>query len=219
LLKSKTNPEKKEKMTKRTKPIIFVDFDGTLCHDRFWRSIDEGNFEKIQNFLFGKNKAIVKEWMRGVYSSEHINQLISKELNVPFKEVWDVFVSDCENMTVSDDVLKKIESLKRLYNTILITDNMDCFTRFTVPALKLDCYFDSIINSFDNKKFKEDNNGEVFLQITHERGAGIEDSILMDNSRSSCDIFSKLGGITYFVTEKKPLEFWLESLENKLIEA
>lgn len=37
------------------KPILFIDFDGTLCHDRFWRNIDASGFEKIQNFLFGEN--------------------------------------------------------------------------------------------------------------------------------------------------------------------
>lgn len=199
------------------KPILFIDFDGTLCHDRFWRSIDAGSFEKIQNFLFGANKSMVNEWMRGIHSSEQINQLISKELNVPFEKVWNIFVADCENMNVPNDVLNRIENLKKDFHTILITDNMDCFTRFTVPALKLNSYFDSIINSFDNKKFKSDGDGEIFLQILNERGSKIEDSILMDNSKSACGTFSKLGGMTRFVTSEKPLAFWLESLENELV--
>lgn len=199
------------------KPILFIDFDGTLCHDRFWRSIDESSFEKIQNFLFGENKSVVNEWMRGIHSSEHINQLISKELNVPFEKVWNIFVADCENMNISVDILNRIENLKKNFYTILITDNMDCFTRFTVPALKLNSFFDSIINSFDNKKFKSDNNGEIFLQIANERGSKIEDSILMDNSKGACTTFSNLGGTTRFVTSEKPLAFWLENLENELV--
>lgn len=199
------------------KPILFIDFDGTLCHDRFWRSINEDSFGKIQNFLFGENKSMVNEWMRGIHSSEHINQLVSKELNVPFEKVWKIFVADCENMNISADVLNRIENLKKNFYTILITDNMDCFTRFTVPALKLNSFFDSIINSFDNKKFKSDNNGEIFLQIANERGSKIEDSILMDNSKGACATFSGLGGITRFVTSEKPLAFWLENLENELV--
>lgn len=199
------------------KPILFIDFDGTLCHDRFWRSIDASSFEKIQNFLFGENKSMVDEWMRGVHSSEDINQLISKELNIPFEKVWSIFVADCENMSIPDSVLNRIENLKKNFHTILITDNMDCFMRFTVPALKLNSYFDSIINSFDYKKFKSDNGGEIFLQIVNDRGSKIENSILMDNSKSACDTFSKLGGITRFVTFEKPLAFWLESLENELV--
>ena len=199
------------------KPILFIDFDGTLCHDRFWRSIDASSFEKIQNFLFGANKSKVDEWMRGIHSSEEINQLISKELNVPFEKVWEIFVADCENMNIPVDVLNRIENLRKNYHTILITDNMDCFTRFTVPALKLNSYFDSIINSFDNKKFKSDNNGDIFLQVVNGRGSKIEDSILMDNSKGACNTFSKLGGMTRFVTSEKPLAFWLENLENELV--
>ena len=201
------------------KPILFIDFDGTLCHDRFWRSIDADSFEKIQNFLFGENKSIVNEWMRGIHSSEHINQLISKELNIPFENVWDIFVTDCENMNISSDVLNRIENLKKNFYTILITDNMDCFTRFTVPALKLNSFFDLIINSFDNKKFKNDNDGDIFLQIVKERGSKIEDSILMDNSKGACATFSELGGMTRFVTSDEPLAFWLENLENELVKS
>ena len=199
------------------KPILFIDFDGTLCHDRFWRSIDASSFEKIQNFLFGANKSKVDEWIRGIHSSEEINQLISKELNVPFEKVWEIFVADCESMNIPDGVLGRVENLRKNYHTILITDNMDCFTRFTVPALKLNSYFDSIINSFDNKKFKSDNNGDIFLQVVNGRGSKIEDSILMDNSKGACNTFSKLGGITCFVTSEKPLAFWLENLENELV--
>ncbi len=199
------------------KPILFIDFDGTLCHDRFWRSIDEDSFGKIQNFLFGGNKSMVNEWMRGVHSSESINEIISKELNVPFEKVWNIFVADCENMNVSNDVLNRIENLKKDFHTVLITDNMDCFTRFTAPALKLNLYFDSIINSFDNKKFKSDKDGEIFLQTINNLGSKIEDSILMDNSKSACGTFSKLGGIARFVTSEEPLAFWLENLENELV--
>lgn len=201
------------------KPILFIDFDGTLCHDRFWQSIDKSSFDKIQNFLFRENKSIVKEWMLGLHSSENINQLISKKLNIPFDKIWNVFVTDCENMNISVDVLNQIKNLKKNFHVILITDNMDCLTRFTVPALKLDSYFDLIINSFDYRKFKSDNDGEIFLQILNECGSKIEDSILIDNSKDDCTTFSKLGGIARFVTSEKPLAFWLENLENELVRA
>lgn len=199
------------------KPILFIDFDGTLCHDRFWQSMEAISCKKIQNFLFGENKSTVNKWMRGIYSSEHINQLISKELNIPFERIWSIFVSDCKNMYISSDVLNRIENLKDHFYTVLATDGMDCLTRFTVPALKLNHYFDFILNSFDNKKFKSDNNGETFLQIVNERGCQIEDCILMDNARTDCDTFSKLGGTAHLITPEKPLAFWLGSLESELV--
>lgn len=160
---------------------------------------------------------MVNEWMRGIYSSEDINRLIAKELNTSFEEVWNIFVSDCKNMNISVDVLHRIDHLRKNYHAILITDNMDCFTRFTVPALKINSYFDSMINSFDNKTFKSDHNGEIFLQVVNERGSKVEDCILIDNSKSACDTFSKLGGSARFVTSEKPLAFWLENVENELV--
>lgn len=201
------------------KPILFIDFDGTLCHDRFWRNIDADSFERIQNFLFSENKSVINDWMKGIYSSEDINQLISKELNIPFDKIWKVFVEDCKNMTISSDTLNRIEKLRKDYETILITDNMDCFTRFTVPAQKLDSFFDSIVNSFENKKFKGHNEGEVFIQLTDRTNTKVEDCILIDNSKSACATFSKLGGKSYFVTSENTLDYWLEKLENELVRA
>ncbi len=196
------------------KPILFIDFDGTLCHDRFWKSIDADSFEQIQNFLFSENKSIIRDWMKGGYSSEDINRLISKKLNIPFEKLWKVFVDDCKNMTISRDTLNRIKKLKKFYETILITDNMDCFTRFTVPAQKLDSFFDSIVNSFENKKFKDHNEGEVFIQLADNTNTKIDDCILIDNSKTVCATFSKLGGKSCFVTAETSLDYWLENLQN-----
>ena len=194
------------------KSVLFIDFDGTLCHDRFWKSIDASSFEQIQNFLFSENKSIIRDWMKGVYSSEDINRLISKRLNISFEKLWKVFVDDCTDMMVSRDSLNRIKKLKKDYKTILITDNMDCFTRFTVPALNLSSYFDSIVNSFENKKFKEYNEGEIFIQLADDAHTKIEDCILIDNSKTACATFSKLGGKSCFVTAETSLDYWLGNL-------
>jgi hypothetical protein len=87
------------------KPILFIDFDGTLCYDRFWKSVDANTFQQIQNFLFSQDKTIIRNWMRGFYSSEDINQLIAQQLHIPFKRLWKIFVDDCENMSISADAL------------------------------------------------------------------------------------------------------------------
>lgn len=199
------------------KPVLFIDFDGTLCHDKFWRNVDVDDFERIQNFLFSENKLLVQDWMKGVYSSENINQLISKELNIPFDKIWEIFVEDCKNMTISSNTLNQIKKLRENYAAVLVTDNMDCFTRFTVPAQKLDYFFDSIINSFENKKFKEHNEGEIFIQLAGKANLKVEDCVLIDNSKSACGTFSKLGGKSCFVNSENTLDYWLEKLENELI--
>ena len=113
-------------------------------------------------------------------------------------------------MTISSDTLNRIKKLRKNYETVLITDNMDCFTRFTVPAKKLASFFDSIVNSFENKKLKGYNDGEVFVQLADKTNTKIEDCILIDNSESVCAFFSKLGGKSCFVTSENTLDYWLK---------
>lgn len=199
------------------KPLLFIDFDGTLCHDKFWRSIDACRFEQIQQFLFSENKSVIRDWMNGVYSSEDINRILSKELNISFEEIWNLFVDECKNMTISKDTLNQIQKVRKNYETILITDNMDCFTRFTVPAQKLDYFFDLIINSFENKKFKKDNGGKIFVELASKKNIKIEDCFLIENSKAVCTLFSKLGGTSCLVTSETSLDYWLAKLENGLM--
>lgn len=186
------------------KPILFVDFDGTLCHDRFWKSLEPLYKEKIQQYLFIKNKELVRDWMKGNYSSEEINKLLAEELNLKYQYLWNIFVSDCKNMVVSKFELEKIKSLSTTYYTILLTDNMDCFDRFTVPSLGLKRYFDEIISSHNLKKSK--------IDIISQYKEKIPKSILIDNSPNVCKTFKELGGKSFLVTETCPLDYWLDTL-------
>ena len=49
----------------RTKPILFIDFDGTLCFDRYWRSLPQDMFSLVQQRLFGRDTTLAVEWMLG----------------------------------------------------------------------------------------------------------------------------------------------------------
>ena len=82
--------------------------------------------------------------MRGKKTSEEINVLVAKKINMPFTELWEIFVQDCTTMHVSIEILEKISSLQDKFRIILVTGNMDSFTRFTVPTLHLEDYFDYI---------------------------------------------------------------------------
>lgn len=194
------------------KKVLFIDFDGTLCHDRFWRSAGLEIRGRIQDLVFKKEKEIADKWMRGEVSSEEINRLVSTELQIPFQNIWDIFVADCKGMQVSSSILKQINDLGDRFHTVLVTDNMDCFTRFTVPSLTLDSYFDLIVNSSEIRKRKGDNNGEVFSDVVSEFSSKLEDSTLIDDSQTVCANFTKLGGTSCLVTAERPLSAWLKSL-------
>lgn len=195
------------------KPILFIDFDGTLCHDRFWRSLESELQTKIQSSLFVSKKELVKDWMLGKYTSEEINRLLAEALDADYGALWSAFVDDCKKMSISEDALSKIGNLKDQYFTVLITDNMDSLDRFTIPALDLDRYFDSIVNSYNEKSLKNDNNGNSFRNVSEKYQSPLSKSILIDNAASSCKIFEDLGGTPCLVTPQKTLVDWLQTIQ------
>ena len=194
------------------KPIIFIDFDGTVCFDKYWRSLPADQYEVMQDYIFGADNSLVIDWMKGKYTAEEINQMLADRIGIPFKTLWKVFVQDCMTMTIPLDILKKIDSLRDRYTTILITGNMDSFTRFTVPALHLDKYFDHINNSFFSGKLKDDSRGVLFTEYARSLGVPISECLLIDNSHNACQVFSALGGTAYEITPEHDISYFLRKL-------
>lgn len=192
------------------KRILFIDFDGTLCFDRFWRSAEPEVREKIQTY-FKSNTELISDWMRGKYTSEEINARIADELSLQYETLWNIFVSDCNTMRIDPRVLQRIREIRSEYTTVLITDNMDCFSRFTVPSLKLESSFDAIVDSYTEKRLKNDDAGKLFIDTLEKYRTTPSESILLDNSRDTCQIFENLGGIAILITPEQSLSFWLES--------
>ncbi len=178
---------------------LFVDFDGTICHDRFWRSLPSHEYERVQNFLFTTDNPLVADWMRGVYTAEAITKHVAEATMLPYEYLWSTFVHDCETMHVDHAILAAVAELRSAYHTVLITGNMDSFTRFTSPALALPTYFDVVVNSFDEGQLKTDLDGASFLKYVQ---GDIRDAILIEDSPKSCAIFTKLGGRAYQVLQK-----------------
>ncbi len=195
------------------KPILFIDFDSTLCFDRFWRSLESNRWLAIQDYIFNLNQSLVEDWMRGVCTSEDVNKKIAEYLNMDYQALWDIFVSDCKSMYVSQNTLNKIDELRSKYQTVLITDNMDCFDRFTAPALELDKYFDSIVNSYNEKLHKKEEGGKLFLEVCKRRGSvDIGTCILIDNSNRVCRVFDALGGKALRVDDSHSADYYFGTL-------
>jgi len=195
-----------------TKPILFIDFFKTLNHEVYWRSLPSAEKEKIQQLLFRNNTTLVNDWMRGKHSAEDVNRIAAEKLNIPYEHLWEVFVRDCKTMKIPITTLETINQLRHKYFTILLTGNMDSFSRFTQPALHLDNYFDLISNSFNEGLHKTDNEGELFLKYTRLYNAKIQDCVLLDDSKQVYETFSKLGGIAYLITPEKTISFYLKQL-------
>lgn len=197
------------------KPILFIDFDGVLCFDRFWRGLPEEHFKRLQEVLFEGNKAMLERWMRGGHTAEEVNQYVAENLGIPYEEVWRIFVEDAKTMYISKEVLDAIAGIRGLYQTVLITVNADSLDRFTVPALSLDTYFDLIVNSYTDGRFKYEDNGGLFVDAAKKLGAPIENAVLLDDSDNNCAVFRQLGGTACKVDKEHTALSYLEQLRKK----
>jgi FMN phosphatase YigB (HAD superfamily) len=180
--------------------ILFVDFNGTLCCDRFWRSLDKHSLDRLERWLFVKNQFILQQWMRGVWSAEEVTLSIADNTGLDYDTIWRVLVADCNGMRVRLEALHAIGELRTVYIVILVTVNMDVFSRFTVPALRLHAYFDEIVNSADVGVYKTDGNGSIFDEIAKRHGAELRDCILLDDSEDALRVFEYQGGLGLQVT-------------------
>lgn len=196
------------------KKVLYIDFDGTICSDHFWRSLPSDERQVIQKFLFGADKELVTNWMLGKHSAEEINELVAQRLYCNPKELWQIFVQDCEQMSVPSELIDLLQHLREHYVVVLITDNMDCFTRFTVPALQLANHFDMICNSSEEGRCKRDAEGASFTKYATAADCSLSDSILIDDSILNCHLFENLGGTSHMTTSLEETEAILKQLKT-----
>lgn len=178
----------------KEKNIVFIDFNGVISYKNFWFSLEKSNpiiYEEINEFLFGENIQIVKDWMLWKYQFDEICKILSDNLNVDYNCVYDSFVEDCKNIDLSTKIRELLNKLKKYYYIVLVTDNMDSFTKFTVKNnLNYFNVFDSIFNSADEWCFKVD----AYLRYANYYSSKIELSYLIDDSVWNCKKFSELWG-------------------------
>lgn len=198
------------------KPLLFLDFDGVLCYDRFWFSFGPERQKEVADYLFRDNQEIARQWMRGKYTSESIHQMISAELGFSFDELFALFRRDCENFFLSPLLTEAVRQLKSKYTIILRTDNMDSLDRFTLPAHpEFTALFDQIDNSFNLGSLKLDPDHRYYENIIHASGAPARTAVLIDNSSRVCELFDTSGGTSFCVTGEEKVTAVLHALRTR----
>ncbi len=192
------------------KPYLCIDFYKTLSFKHLWHTAPTELNEKIEQLLFSDSASsmMIENWMRGKVSSEDVNRYVAQSLNINLSILWDYFVHSASTLDISLDAIELINQLRQRYTTVLVTDNMDSFNRFTVPALKLDSTFDSIVNSAVVGSLKSDQDGKIFTHITN----NFSGSILIDDVEVNCKLFEQLGGTAYQVTSAATVTTYLQQL-------
>lgn len=179
------------------KTIIF-DFDGVLCQDRFFAKTllpDQADlYNKIQELIFG-NKELVRKWCRNDVTASDIVQMIVDQTNLDFDLVEDYLYESVRMMELVPEVFALAKQLKAMRMKLaLVTDNMDVFSEIVVETHQLHDVFDAIINSADYGLVKRDNDGELF-EIAHDMlGSSFEESLLIDDSVKTNQLYERKGG-------------------------
>jgi beta-phosphoglucomutase-like phosphatase (HAD superfamily) len=183
--------------------VLFIDFNGVISYQPFWVSMSRSDhplhphYEAIEQYLFRSRNGIVDDWMRGFYTSEQIHDMLEQRLGIPRAEVFKIFVEDCVTLDVSPRIVERVATLDR-FHRVLRTDNMDTLHRWTLPAHpEVERSFDQIHCSFELRELKNDNGGQYFVQTAARVGVSIRQCIMVDDSRSTCQLFESLGGFAF----------------------
>lgn len=176
-----------------TRPLVLIDWYRTLSLARFWHGYDAAKLEAVDKFVF-RDMAQVDEWMRGRFSSEDICRQMEQAGLGSAGEHLESLRHSCEDFLPTPEVTTALKQLAERADVVLVSDNMDCFARWTVPTLKPLGIFKECIVSSDVGLLKNDKGGQVFTDICTRHGISPRDTVFIDDSASTRQTFEKLGG-------------------------
>ncbi len=205
------------------KKTIFIDWNRTLSFDLFWGHLKDPShpnhryLKPIEEWLFVKNRDSINLWMRGEISLEYIVERMSKDTKISTNIIIDELRHSCEVMRFCivglEDLIRDIRL--RGIKVYIATDNMDIFTKFTVPALNLDTLFDGFLNSYDIKHLKDDDepaDGIAFFDAFLSRHKlNYSNVVLLDDSPDKSGKYKKLGFDRILIDSTDKLQKILES--------
>lgn len=200
--------------------VLFIDWHKTLSYSFFWSQLTDKNHphnnyhEIITQWLFKKNSHIIEKWMRGLLSSNQICQQLAIENNLDQKIIFDTLKESAENMQLcSPEIIKIIEDLRlRGIKTIIATDNMDTFRKFTIPSLGLNKIFDDFLISSELGVLKYDiknNRIPFFDNFLQKNNLNYTDVLLLDDSEEKSGSYKRLGFKISLVKNSEDLKSYL----------
>lgn len=169
--------------------VVFVDWHKTLSTSQFWQHSEDSRLkpeqlQAVDRYVFS-SPSLSRLWMMGQLSAESVCHVAAKHLNGSSDDILHDLISSCQRMELCDPtVVEVIQALReRGVKTVIATDNMDTFTRWTVPALRLDEVFDEVLNSADVRMMKK--YPRFFRDWLESHGVEPSEAILLDDSVST----------------------------------
>jgi len=195
------------------KAVIF-DFDGVLCHDRFYEEMLLPQYQELYNWIqdniFGNNN-LFYQWMRNEVNTNDINKIIAKGTGHKEEFLKDVLLKSLEAIRLDEKMFNLAKELKKLHGKkiAIITDNMDVFNSITIEKHNLNKTFPVIINSCDYGILKCEENGRLFdIAMDKLRHDDYKNALLIDDSEKTREIFKKKGGNTFAYTTYEEFKPW-----------
>lgn len=207
-----------------TKKVVFIDWNKTLSYSLFWEHLQDKNHPNhqylpaIEKWLFVDNRNIINPWMRGKFSAEDIVSKMSQDTGIDSSMILSELRRSCEEMCYSIDDLEDVVGQLQAsgIKVIIATDNMDTFSRFTVPAMHLDTVFDGILSSYDTGYLKDDDHPDdsilFFDEYLAKHGWSYADVILLDDSPDKSSKYKRLGFERVLIDSPEVLRVELERL-------
>jgi hypothetical protein len=185
--------------------VIFIDWNQTLSASHFWRSLPN-----VETVMFLANRHLLDPWMRGDCTAEEICQVLAGQTGISQEVIFSKLKESCETMEfVDDEVPGLIERIKaKGIKVVLATDNMDCFSRFTVPALRLDRLFDGLLISCDLKILKNEIRDKEIIFFTdyfRQNDLCYAEAVLLDDSARTSKEYWQLGFPVIIIDDKEKL--------------
>jgi FMN phosphatase YigB (HAD superfamily) len=192
---------------------VFFDFDGVLCTDYFYTTLQEEYpdvLEFVNQEIFRGERKYSDRWMRGEFVYDDINKMISSATGIKLEKLTKLFIESIKLMKINKELLELAQSLKQSGVQIaLVTNNMDIFNEVTIPYNSFDKVFPVIINSSDHGAMKHEQNGKLFDIALQQLGLdSLNNILLIDDSEKACKMFESKGGMTYLFSDIKDFRAW-----------
>jgi FMN phosphatase YigB (HAD superfamily) len=168
----------------------------------------------IREYIFSRAaKSLLESWMRNEISYKQFNKIAAGKFNQD-----DEFLNRTLELSVTEfewnwDLINLYQHYrKRGIGVVMTTDNMDIFSLVAVPFNKFDTMFDKIYNSADIGMLKDDNNLQLFKDITCEYDLSFDEILIIDDGKPFLDKACNLGFKTYLYNAEtcKNFEQWME---------
>jgi len=206
--------------------LILLDWSQTLSVSRFWEpwfTSDDAALRdlavRMAGAIFDRPNDLLDRWCLGEVSAEDVVAEVAVAAGIDPVLALEGLEASCRGMRfLSDDILPMVEALRaRGVRVGIATDNMDTFTRWTVPALGLDRWFDPILNSSDLGAVKSGPLAGGRHPFFSDMLDGLEPGTqvyLVDDGGKTAPVAEAIGVTFCHVTPERDVVAWLQEIAS-----